>query len=196
MGLIYEPWFIPLAVIFIIIFRDILERRENKAYEEDAKKYIKVEGVGEIVPPWRKDEKKEQEKPKKRGPIFWLLNLLLIIYVLFVWYLTTQKGFSKEIYEVIVGFTLSLYFFYLDILGFLSNIWIYREYPGSVKGEITLSKHFIFASKKNETKIFLVVLAFFYLLTFSQIIFGGILALIIRIWLIDRRLSKISLPDW
>jgi len=149
MGLIYEPWFIPLAVLFMIIFHDILEKRESMSYEEDAKKYIKVEGVGESVPPWRKDEKKEKETPKKRGLIFWFLNLFLIIYVLFVWYLTTQKGFSKEIYEVIVGFTLSLYFFYLDIPGFLSNIWIYREYPGSVKGEITLSKHFIFASKKK-----------------------------------------------
>lgn len=196
MGLIYYPFFIPIAILGMLFLRDYLEKKEASSYEEDAKKYIKVEGAEEkVVPPWRKEEQKERKEEKKRGVGFWILNFLLILYVLFVWWLT-QHGFSKEVYEIISGFTLSLYFFYLDIPGFLSNIWIYREYPAGVKGEITLSKHFILASKKNEVKLFLVIFIFFYLLSFSNIILGGILALIIRIWLIDRRLSKTPLPDW
>ncbi|MFN3698833.1 MAG: hypothetical protein ACK4SU_01390 [Dictyoglomus sp.] len=197
MGLIYQPWFIPLAILGMVFLRGYLEKKESSSYEEDAKKYVKVEGLEEkIIPPWRREEKeKKEEKIKKRGIGFWFLNLILIFYVLFVW-LLTQRGFSKNVYEIIVGFTLSLYFFYLDIPGYFSNIWTYREYPGGVKGEITLSKHFVFASKKNEAKVFLMILSFYYLGTFSNVILGGILALIIRIWLIDRRLSKITLPDW
>lgn len=196
MGLIYYPFFIPIAILGMLFLRDYLEKKEASSYEEDAKKYIKVEGAEDkVVPPWRKEEQKERKEEKKRGVGFWILNFLLILYVLFVWWLT-QHGFSKEVYEIISGFTLSLYFFYLDIPGFLSNIWTYREYPAGVKGEITLSKHFILASKKNEVKLFLIIFIFFYLLSFSNIILGGILALIIRIWLIDRRLSKTPLPDW
>lgn len=196
MGLIYYPWFIPVVILGMILLRDYLERKESLSYEEDAKRYIKIEGVEEkVIPPWRKEDQKEKKKSKKRGVGFWILNFLLILYILFVWWLT-QHGFSRDVYEIIVGFTFSLYFFYLDIPGYLSNIWTYREYPGGVKGEITLSKHFVFASKKNEIKIFLVVLFFFYLMNFSNVILGGILALIIRIWLIDRRLSKMPLPDW
>lgn len=195
MGLVYQPWFIPITIIFFTILRSYLEKKEELHYQEDAKKYIKVEGSEEVVPPWRKREEKKIEKPK-RGFGFWLLNILLILYILFVWALTRYYGFSKEVYEIIAGFTIALYFFYLDIPGYISNIWTYREYPGSVKGEITLSKHFIYSSKKNEAKIFLIISFFYYLMTLSNIILGAIFALIIRIWFIDRRLSKISLPDW
>ncbi len=73
MGLIYQPWFIPIVIICFIFLRQYLERKEELYYQEDAKKYIKVEGNEEIVPPWRKQEEKKIEKPK-RSFGFWILK--------------------------------------------------------------------------------------------------------------------------
>ncbi|MEN2984797.1 MAG: hypothetical protein ABDH25_07220 [Dictyoglomaceae bacterium] len=198
MGLIYQPWFMPLLILFLIFWGKRLAKREEEAYKEDAKKYVGIEGRveegKEIVPPWRKEEVKKEEK-KKSSIGFWFLNLLVIIYIIFVWFLT-KTGFSNKIYEIIAGFAFAFYFFNFNIPSLLGNIWTFREYPGSVKGEITLSKHFVLASRKIETKVYLFTFTILFLATLSLFILGILLSLIIRMWLIDRQLSRTPLPDW
>lgn len=200
MGLIYQPWFMPLLLLFLMFWGRRLAKKEEEAYKEDARKYISIEGrveeSKEVIPPWRRKE--EIKKEEKKGlPIgYWILNILVIVYIVFVWFLTTKEGFSNKIYEIISGFAFAFYFFNFNIPSLLGNIWTFREYPGSVKGEITLSKHFVLASRKIETKIYLSTLAILFLATFSFFILGILFALIIRIWLIDRHLSRTPLPDW
>ncbi len=200
MGLIYQIWFMPLLLLFLIFWGRRLAKKEDEVYKEDARKYVNIEGrveeSREVVPPWRRKE--EVKKEEKKGlPIgFWILNILVITYIVFVWFLTTKEGFSNKIYEIITGFAFAFYFFNFNIPSLLGNIWTFREYPGSVKGEITLSKHFVLASRKIETKIYLYTFTILFLATFSFFILGILLSLIIRIWLIDRHLSKTPLPDW
>ncbi|MCX7846103.1 MAG: hypothetical protein N2312_05765 [Dictyoglomaceae bacterium] len=199
MGLIYQPWFMPLLLLFLMFWGKRLAKREEEAYKEDAKKYVSIEGRveegKEIVPPWRRKEEIKKEE-KKRSPIgFWILNILVIIYLVFVWFLT-KTGFSNNIYEIITGFAFAFYFFNFNIPSLLGNIWTFREYPGSVKGEITLSKHFVLASRKIETKVYLFTFTILFLATLSLFILGILLSLIIRMWLIDRHLSRTPLPDW
>jgi|YelNatPaOPRAMG01_1025707.scaffolds.fasta_scaffold00033_50 hypothetical protein len=198
MGFVHQPWFMPILLLFLMILERRLIKKEEDAYREDAKKYISIEGRVEedkIIPPWRRMEEKKEEKKKKSNIGFWIINVFVILYIIFVWFLTKQ-GFSIKIYEIIAGFAFAFYFFNMDIPGLLSNIWTYREYPGGIKGEVILSKHFVLASKKIEAKIYLFILVIFFFATLSYFIGGSILALIIRMWLIDRRLSRTPLPDW
>ncbi len=200
MGLIYQPWFMPLLLLFLMFWGRRLAKKEEEAYKEDARKYISIEGrveeSKEVIPPWRRKEEIKKEE-KKGFPIgYWILNMLVIVYIVFVWFLTTKEGFSNKIYEIISGFAFAFYFFNFNIPSLLGNIWTFREYPGSVRGEITLSKHFVLASRKIETKIYLSTFAILFLATFSFFILGILFSLIIRIWLIDRHLSRTPLPDW
>lgn len=201
MGLIHQPWFMPLLLLSLMIWERRLQKREDEAYKEDARKFVSIEGrveedKKEVVPPWRRQEEPKKKEEKKRSPIgFWILNILVIMYIIFVWTLT-KTGFSTTIYEIIAGFAFSFYFFNFNIPGLLSNIWTFREYPGSVKGEITLSRHFVLATRKIETKVYLFIFFILFLATFSFFIFGALLTLIIRMWLIDRYLSRTPLPEW
>ncbi|PMQ01063.1 MAG: hypothetical protein CBR30_07795 [Dictyoglomus sp. NZ13-RE01] len=201
MGLIYQPWFMPILLTFLLIWSRRLEKREEIAYKEDASKFVSVEGrpvegKKEIVPPWRKEEEKKKEEKKKPSFGFWVLNFVVIIYIIFVWYLVTYAGFSKTIYEILCGFAFGFYFFNFNIPSLLSNIWTFREYPGGVKGEITLSKHFVLAARKIESKIFLYTFVILFISTLSWFVFGILLSLIIRTWLIERYMSRTPLPDW